>query len=377
MRTSALMLGVLVSLSFVAAASAQSDSIKKDELEYQAQNFEQWWGNPLVRKFDDLPTEGVVPKYRIPYSGHDYPDRSGGTIRAMVKYDRAFNKGKPLAAQYEAKDVRASRRITRELDLSRDRDRESRERDRRSRADRNSADRSPLFRGRVPGWYGHCNGWTAAAIRHAEPQRSVTRNGVVFTPADIKGMLAEIYMYTDTEFLGGVDEVIHPATLHLTITNWLGRGSHPVGMEATPGKVAFNYPIYSYRSTTKKLSDSQIEVKTSVRYATSTPHEMVKSPRESETKYFHYSLTLDDDGQVVGGRYYGDSARIDMLWTPLQPVQGGQKENELGNPHVDVKEVLAIWRESVSPELRSKWLNIDPPEEDRIEEDQSTASDDS
>ena len=37
-----------------------------------------------------------------------------------------------------------------------------------------------------------------------------------------------------------------------------------------------------------------------------------------------------------------------------------------GNPHVDVKEVLAIWRESVSPELRRQWFNIDPTEEDRI-----------
>jgi hypothetical protein len=60
-----------------------------------------------------------------------------------------------------------------------------------------------LGRNRVPSWYGHCNGWTAAAMRHAEPQHSVTRNGVVFTPTDIKGLLADLYMYTDTEFLGG------------------------------------------------------------------------------------------------------------------------------------------------------------------------------
>jgi len=55
----------------------------------------------------------------------------------------------------------------------------------------------------LPHWYGHCNGWTPAAMRHAEPQRSVTRNGVEFTPADIKGLLAEIYIYNEHIVLGG------------------------------------------------------------------------------------------------------------------------------------------------------------------------------
>ena len=51
----------------------------------------------------------------------------------------------------------------------------------------------------TPNWHGHCNGWTAATIRHAEPQNSVRINGVTFTPADIKAMLAEIYIYNDLE----------------------------------------------------------------------------------------------------------------------------------------------------------------------------------
>ena len=55
-----------------------------------------------------------------------------------------------------------------------------------------------------------------------------------------------------------------------------------------------------------------------------------------------------------------------MLWIPLNPVAGGQPGNERGNPHVDVKEVLAIWRESASPELRKTWLVVDPALEDRV-----------
>ena len=47
-------------------------------------------------------------------------------------------------------------------------------------------------------------------------------------------------------------------------------------------------------------------------------------------------------------------------------MQGGTEGNKRGNPHLDVKEVLAIWRESVPASLREQWLNIDPTEEDRL-----------
>jgi hypothetical protein len=81
--------------------------IKKDEVEYQTQMFESWWGTKLEWKLSELPTEGMVPKYRIPYSGHDYPDRSGGTdtragggLSALGKYDMAFHGGRGLAVAF-------------------------------------------------------------------------------------------------------------------------------------------------------------------------------------------------------------------------------------------------------------------------------------
>ena len=70
-------------------------------------------------------------------------------------------------------------------------------------------------------------------------------------------------------------------------------------------------------------------------------------------------LDLNADGEIVGGSYFGDSSRIDMLWVPLRPKQGGEKGNERGNPHLKADEVLALWRDSVAPELRDKWVNID------------------
>ncbi|MBP90173.1 MAG: hypothetical protein CMJ64_26270 [Planctomycetaceae bacterium] len=330
----------------LAITVSQNGPINPEEIEYQNAVFQQWWETDLVWAFDALPEKGIVPSFRIPYSGHDYPDKAGGTIQALRKYDAAFNRGRNSAAKFEHADVNAFKEPT--------------------------VVRRGLFGLRrkvaeeTPNWHGHCNGWTAAAIRHAEPQRSVRRNRVVFSPSDIKGLLAEIYMYRDNEFLGGVDDVIHPATLHVVISNWIGRGELPIGIETSPGKEKWNYPLYAFATTSKKHSDKEVEVKMNAAYSQSTRREFDRSQHLKRTIYFHYLLTLNDEGDITGGRYYPDSNRIDMLWAPLHPVQGGQEGNERGNPHLAVKEVLAIWRESVSEDLRNKWWNIDPTEEDRI-----------
>jgi hypothetical protein len=321
-------------------------AIKDEEIKYQSQAFEAWWGADLEWRFDDLPTKGSVAVHRVPYSGHDYPDSMGGTVQTLYKYDRAFHGGRSLASAYEEQDVTAQQELTYE------------------RRGLLRLRRVPVHR--TPHWHGHCNGWTAASIRHAEPQRSVTRNGVVFTPADIKALLADIYMYSDAEFLGGIDYAINPGTLHVIFANWLGRGHHPIGMETTLGDVVFNYPAYAYSTSSARHSDRRVEVRMHVAYAESTNHEYDQSPRENSIMRFHYLLHLDEEGNIVGGEYLSDSSRIDMLWTPLNPVQGGEEGNERGNPHIDVKEVLAMWRESVDEELRRKWYNIDPAEEDRI-----------
>jgi hypothetical protein len=174
-------------------------------------------------------------------------------------------------------------------------------------------------------------------------------------------------MYADSEFLGGVDPAINPATLHLSLANWLGRGSYPVGMETAVGEVVINFPIFSYEATINQFHPRQAEVRNIITYAVNTPQEYdVQPPKYHRQLYFHYVLDLNEEGTITGGRYYGDSGQIDMLWAPLKPAQGGDERNKRGNPHLSVREVLAIWRESVPEDLRTQWLNIDPTEEDRV-----------
>lgn len=319
------------------------------ELKTQQESYRKWWGTELVTRLADLPTASKLPDYRVPYAGHDYPDMIGGTVKSLAKYDQAFHGGQARAAEHERNDIAGHRNTDTQTVSVR----------------RGLFRRSSVSRPYTPHWYGHCNGWTAASIRHAEPQRSVKRNGVVFTPADIKGMLAEMYMYSATESLGGSEAGIHPAILHLTLTNWLGRQGHPVGCELAPGKTVINYPIYSYRSDVRRVFSRQVDVMTTVTYRMNTPAEQDKSPDYHRQTYFQYALELNERGEIVGGSYTGGGARADLFWVAVNPAQGGQEGNTAGNPYLDVKEVLSIWRESVPEDLRKKWVNIDAPPEDR------------
>lgn len=374
-----------LALTLSASVGQAPSSIKQVEIDYQNEVFQRWWESDLVWEYDVLPKEGQVPRHRLPYSGHDYPDRAGGTINVLQKYDRAFNRGDTVQIetgnQPESSGGRrrifAARPVVRTVGSA-----SAFEHHDTTAFTEPTVERRGLFGLRrvtvqeTPHWHGHCNGWTAAAIRHAEPQTNVTRNGVVFTPADIKGLLAEIYMYRDNEFLGGEDAVMNPGLLHVVLANWLGRGDHPVGIETAVGKEKWNYPLYAFKTSFRKLSDREVEVRMNANYSLSTRREVDRSQHLAKTIHFHYSLKLDAEGKIVGGSYYNDSARIDMLWTPLHPVQGGTPGNERGNPHLDVKEVLAIWRESVPEEIRGKWWNIDPTEEDAlVEKPESTNAD--
>ena len=79
-------------------------------------------------------------------------------------------------------------------------------------------------------------------------------------------------------------------------------------------------------------------------------------------------LHLDARGDIVGGYYFGDSDRIDFVWVPLSPKQAGEEGNEIGNPYLDVSQVLNLWRKSVPRNERRQWVIVDLAEKDRAVE---------
>ena len=115
-------------------------------------------------------------------------------------------------------------------------------------------------------------------------------------------------------------------------------------------------------------------MKLNLAYAKESQGEYQQSPRIQRTKSFHYRLDLNAGGEIVGGEFYSDSARIDMLWVPLRPKPPKQPGNERGNPNIKVDTILAIWRDSVPEETRKQWLVADPAPEDRVTDTAAVAT---
>ena len=109
-----LLLGGICQSGTRAAPSSRTKSNIKARCSRSGSTAELGW------RLADLPQSGQVPDYRIPYSGHDYPDKNGGTnivvsgnMSPLAKYDRAFNRGRSLAVAFEEKDVEESKERTR------------------------------------------------------------------------------------------------------------------------------------------------------------------------------------------------------------------------------------------------------------------------
>ena len=196
---------------------------------------------------------GSVDQNRIPYEDFWFPESAGGTegpirggdessaTKALSQYDKAFYGGTSTALKWEQE---------------------------------NHSERSPS-------WYGHCNGYSAAASRHQNPggqefksvQRPENCSGsqcVEFTPAMIRALLAEVYMNARSQFVGGyrcevsADELntreayenrlnpetlnecqdVDPGAFHLAMTNWIGWKKQVIIADVNRDVEVWNYPVY-------------------------------------------------------------------------------------------------------------------------------------
>ena len=317
------------------------------------------WDDTFTSRLKDLPLSGGTPPERVPYSGAWYPEVRGGTnvSGAIDKFDRAFNGGRPLAANWE------------------------------------SANHSLKSGDQGANWAGHCNGFSAASSRHKEPARSVIRNGITFEAQDIKALLAEIYMSAKYYFLGGnrceQDKIrmpsersdpttmnecddVNPGTFHVAIANWIGRKGYPVVTDKTVTSQVWNYPAYRYTSQVQAITrqtalqyigssgstyvfnpaaEQFSYVNMSFNYANALPSEPVGNvaPTHQEGQMdLQYVLELNAAGEIIGGEWVGASQKThpDFIWLALEPMQGSGTKY-FGNPNVDVNAVLSMWAESV------------------------------
>ncbi|MFW7380372.1 MAG: hypothetical protein ACOH5I_16285 [Oligoflexus sp.] len=311
---------------------------------------------------------GSVIEERTPYRDSWYPERDGGTNinGSLTRYDQAFHGGQSTAARWEFE---------------------------------NNTRQSP-------GWYGHCNGTSVAAINFQNPQGSVSRprgceldpdvNCVIFTPADIRALLAEINMNAKAKFISGnrcrlttselqnnrpglrmnplvmdACDDVNPGSFHVGLVNFIGRKKQPLIFDMNRDVEVWNYPIFAYNYTPEgPLTEEEAIQRLGADVdswifnpeATSWYHISMtvyyrRAPRgfdgagtvpAGEQITYTYLLELDENGKVLGGEWTGESQtnHPDFIWMAFEPAEPTGSASR-GNPHVSNNEVISIWAESV------------------------------
>jgi len=346
-------------------ASSETEVRAKDNFYYALFN------KDYERKFASLPTTGEVTPARLPYVGSWYPQAQGGTnvrIRGaspLEKYDAVFNAGSTAkAAGWELKNHTVS-----------------------------SNDSSA-------GWAGHCNGFSAAATRHSEPQKEVTRGSTIFYPEDIKALLAEIHMGAKFYFLGGnrcglienaplmppgnrqdpltmgeCDDV-NPATFHISLTNWIGIQKYPLIVDIHGKEQVWNYPHWKYSVQSRVVSTateanslimgpnsgsvykfnpaaaSFRSVAMTVTHTDAFSAEIMTAKVDTAKRYkaitYNYLLELNAAGEIIGGEWLSTSQinHPDFIWVALEPMRCDGSQFS-GNPNLVPAEVIKLWAESI------------------------------
>jgi competence ComEA-like helix-hairpin-helix protein len=105
-------------------------------------------------------------------------------------------------------------------------------------------------------WWGHCNGWAAAAILTDEPRESVTATTtdgteITYSTGDIKGLLTEAHYSTYSRFYGGRyykegDDIadLHPPAFHKLITFYHRQQQVGMVFDTTASEAVWNFPSY-------------------------------------------------------------------------------------------------------------------------------------
>jgi len=115
-------------------------------------------------------------------------------------------------------------------------------------------------------WWGHCNGWAAAAILTNEPRVAITAkigdNDVEFTTADQKGLLTESHYSTYSQFYGERyndedDNVkdLSPKAFHNLITFFIKEQGVPMVFDTTATEAVWNFPAYAYEMTMTETTE--------------------------------------------------------------------------------------------------------------------------
>lgn len=194
-----------------------------------------------------------------------------------------------------------------------------------------------------PGWWGHCNGWAAAAILTEQPTEPISVSiptepltgeqgelTLTFEPGDLKAISSLSYYSSRSHFYGqryngeeqNVDD-LEPHIFHRIITYYIGQEKFPLVFDTTATEEVWNFPAYAYDMTIVEQTDFEgldgrqdvtraFDVVIDVKLGTDGVDEDYVAEdlttQEHITETWTYTLYTDDNGRAKHGVWTGDSA---------------------------------------------------------------------
>jgi hypothetical protein len=247
----------------------------------------------------------------------------------------------------------------------------------------------------VQGWWGHCNGWCAAAALFKEPRESVKVNNITFGIADIKALLTEAGMSVSADFFGDrIDNWDDPNSpkywdtipnqYFLVLTNYIGKLKQAVLIDRYTGYQVWNQPLSGYKieyptpadylgNTPEAPNVYRINLTTKLWWADDGVAPDVQTPpfnfQEDDAIFGSRELRLelwvdapvvfDSQGKIVssgnvivtrkenalvGGAWKTDNGADswpDYMWVPYALVKPTNPDEDYVNPEIDIDWIKA------------------------------------
>lgn len=262
-------------------------------------------------------------------------------------------------------------------------------------------------------WWGHCNGWAAAAILEPVAQTDVQVGGVTLTPTDLSALMTAVYfgcraIGLDDRYAGSDDPAvdqygrptdrtyrdINPAVLHLIAANRIGVDKQAFVGDISPGAQVWNHPLWAYEI--KSLEELRGGA-AAVQWITGRAHQGAYPFNDKAKRFFgvharycatlalqaagapvntgdqarsawleyRYVLETDQDGRILGGEWAGESRKNhpDFCWVPLTPTSSYTLTPDghyvvgttgIGNPYVVYEDVLALQQQSAGAPVAAR-----------------------
>jgi hypothetical protein len=223
-------------------------------------------------------------------------------------------------------------------------------------------------------WWGHSNGWAAAAVLYPEPVKPATLEGVTFTVADVKALLSEALMdvnlaadgwfgcryngpgetqsTADCPSAQAAYEDVTPQELLSAFSKHIGDNQHSVIIDRNTDLEVWNHPVWKYEvsecreSTGSPCGSGEVKQTCMLSFTWAEDgvghHEVCEPPHGYTARMLAFSVCLKDR-MVLGDRNkqrwevpaaVAKSERWpDFVWVPETPAASPDESNPFVHQH--------------------------------------------